>query len=214
MISPKILPVTVLLLTVLSSCGEEVEKSRVAKVSGLMLDGLTNQKKALRTGPQKIDRSAGVLAVQRETGGQAAGLGLVARDGDIATWSTLDGTTLTLNEGVVISTTGFGPDLFSADADPIHDRPDGSAWPRVHRYVDGENHVQMQAYMCRLSVERDATVTLQNGTVNATRYTESCTGPETEFENNYLYSKSGQLLASRQWIGADIGYLALQMPAK
>lgn len=200
------------LIVLLSSCDIQTDSARVENLTGWFADGLSNRKLTLRSGSEQIDETAGVLAVQRESGGQTAGLGLVSRRANIETWSTLDGTTLTLDGGLVIGTAGFGPDLFSAEVDPIRSRPLGQPTSRIHRYVDGENHLRLEAYVCEVSVDHAKPIAWGGRVIISSRFDETCTGSSTSFENFFLYSRSGRLLGSKQWIGSKMGYIILQMP--
>lgn len=202
-----------LLVGFVPGCGVLNDAAKLEKTTNLFTDGLSSRKAHPRSGPEQIDRAAGVLAVQWESNGQTAGLGLTSRRGNIETWSTLDGTTLTLENGVVIGTAGLGPDLFSVDVDPVRSRPLDRSTPRIHRYVDGENHVQLSAFVCAMSVDHDVSVPWDGKTLKVSRFDELCTGRNIQFENYYLYSRSGYLLGSKQWIGSSTGYLLLHMPS-
>lgn len=201
-----------LAFTLVSGCDVQTDPAKIEKFSNMFTTGLSNKKPKFRAGPDKLDSSAGVLAVQRGTDGQTAGLGLVSRQADIETWSTLDGTTLTLDDGMVIGTAGFGPDLFSVEVDPVRARPLGQPTSRIHRYVDGENHLRLEAYVCEISVDHAAKVAWEGKTIPVSRFDEICTGSHARFENFYIYSKSGHLLGSRQWINDILGAFLLQMP--
>ncbi|TDE38859.1 YjbF family lipoprotein [Antarcticimicrobium sediminis] len=202
-----------LLVGLVPGCSVLNDPAKLEKATTLFSDGLSNRKASPRTGPEQMDMAAGILAVQWESNGQTAGLGLVSRRENAETWSTLDGTTLTLENGVVIGTAGLGPDLFSVDVDPVRSRPLDRPAPRIHRYVDGENHVQLSAFVCSMSVDHDVSVPWDGKTMKVSRFDEACTGSNIQFENYYLYSKSGYLLGSKQWIGLKTGYLLLHMPS-
>ena len=201
-----------LVFALISGCDIRTDPGRIERVSNLLTEGFSNRASNLRVGPDQIDRTAGVLAVRRENSEQTAGLGLVSRRADIETWSTLDGTSLTLDDGVVIGTAGFGPDLFSVEVDPVRARPLGHPTSRIHRYVDGENHLRLDAYVCEISVDHAAQVSWEGKTIPVARFEETCAGPHAHFENVYIYSRSGRLLGSRQWINDSLGFFLLQMP--
>ncbi len=202
-----------LLVGLVPGCAVLNDTARLEKATNLVAGGLSNRKAHPRTGLEQIDKAAGVLAVQWESTGQTAGLGLTSRRGNIETWSTLDGTTLTLENGVVIGTAGLGPDLFSVDVDPVRSRRLDRSSPRIHRYVDGENHVQLSAFVCTMSVDHDLSVPWDGKTIKVSRFDEVCSCANIQFENYYLYSRSGYLLGSKQWIGLNTGYLLLYMPS-
>ncbi len=201
-----------LVLALASGCGLQTDPAKIDRVANLVTVGFSNKASSFRAGPDRIDSAAGVLAVQREIGRQTAGLGLVSRRAGIETWSTQDGTTLTLEDGVVIGTVGFGPDLFSVEVDPVRARPLGQPTTRIHRSVDGENHLRLEAYVCEISVDHTAKVAWDGKILPVSRFDENCTGPNAHFENFFIYSRSGRLLGSRQWINGELGYFLLHMP--
>lgn len=198
-----------LLLGALAGCGAQMNAAGAQKVSGMIMGGVSTGREVPGSTPVQLDDGAGILMVARENSGQSAGLGLLSRSGGgVQAWSTQDGIALTLRNGMLIGTAGFGPDLFSVDVDPILARASGQAATRIHRYVDGENHVQVMAFTCVVSIGGGERVEATGGTV----YREACTGRDSQFENRFVFSNSGRLLASRQWAGPALGHFALRMP--
>ncbi|MGJ8588290.1 MAG: YjbF family lipoprotein [Yoonia sp.] len=119
----------------------------------------------------------------------------------VETYLTADGLAISLRDGIVVATRGFGFDLMVADTGEMGDAlPAGAASSaRVHRYLDGENHIIAQSFGCRVSRTSERTMR------------ESCASSEISFENSYSLNEAGVIVASRQWVSPQIGYFVIEM---
>lgn len=114
----------------------------------------------------------------------------LGQNGDVRTYVTPDQISLSLRQGVLVSTRGFGYDLLSADVADVLDRlrtGHGRAI-RIHRYLDGENREVLRSYVCDFE------------TVGAGQVTERCTGKDNSFVNTYWLDGYGNVAASEQWV--------------
>jgi hypothetical protein len=129
--------------------------------------------------------------------GQAALIYAIGRNGDVITYTTLDNITFAYDRGVLVATRGLGFDLITADVGDVQRalRQGGRA-VRVHRYLDGEDALQIRSFIC------DFTAT------NPVR--EICQGQDTQFENEYQFDAGGRVIRSRQWVGPERQYLITQ----
>lgn len=193
----------------LSSCGTQ-EKSpfnaMVGRYASFLVGGVKPQEKMtlekLRSvlTPAVVAQFGGnVLMVETENQGTAAGFLSVARNGSTTTWMTQDGqASVSLRNGIVIATKGFGFDLLSADMISGFSASDPpSVQVREFQHLDGENQVVTTRYKCVYSNQ-------------GSELREHCSTGEHEFLNTYVRSKSGQVLHSRQWISPQIEYLVLE----
>ena len=98
----------------------------------------------------------------------------------------------------MVGTRGLGNDLMTADVAQTRAKlRSGGAATRVHRRMTGENGVAVATYDCGLS---------RNGNT----VTESCAGPDGQFQNTYVLDKAGRVAASRQWLSPQSGYVTIQ----
>lgn len=144
--------------------------------------------------------------------GAEAGLTLLRENGDERIWVTQDGRTLTFRAGVLVATRGLGRDLMSADLGEVRAALDGGAAraTRVHRYLDGEGHEVIRAYVCDYA-RRDGTAETLFGSSPATRIDETCHGLHQDFANVYWIDRAGQMRAARHWVGPEVGPLETQL---
>lgn len=129
----------------------------------------------------------------------SAGLFLVSDRQGKKIYQTVDNISLTLDGGIVVATRGFGFDLMDADVRQIHAliRNGGGRASRVHRYLDGANHTVLRAFDCVVEVQGTSVV-------------EKCYGYDTEFENTYRTNQAGAIIASRQWLGPERGFISIE----
>lgn len=129
----------------------------------------------------------------------SAGLFLVSDRQGKKIYQTVDNIALTLDGGIVVATRGLGFDLMDADVRQIHGaiRNGGGRASRVHRYLDGENHTVLRAFDCVIEVQGTSAV-------------EKCYGYDTEFENTYRTNQAGAIVASRQWLGPERGFISIE----
>ncbi|MEJ8562005.1 YjbF family lipoprotein [Yoonia sp. GPGPB17] len=127
-------------------------------------------------------------------------LSLVNTNQGVETYLTADGVSISLQDGLVVATRGFGFDLMTADVSEVaarlrHDM--GNA-VRIHRYLDGENQIIAQSFRCDLQFH------------DALSATETCKSSKVSFTNSYTFNESGRITESKQWVSPEIGLLEVQ----
>lgn len=142
-----------------------------------------------------------ILVATLEKRGAAAALITVGQNGPVSSYSTPDGTAVSLSDGVLVATRGLGHDLMRADVSQIRAalrNGGGRGLTRVHHYLDGENHTVIRSYICDIS------------SVSAGRLQEICHGPDLTFENSYVLGAGHAVASSRQWVGPENGYIIIE----
>ncbi len=135
---------------------------------------------------------------QRDIAGDVA---LVARRGTVTEWMANDGVTIRLDGGILVGTTGLGRDLYAADAASLMAAmaAGGGSYARDFRFMDGERRIVLTSAEC--------TLTRPTGTQE---YTELCRTGQGTFTNRFQTDPAtGDIIASRQWISHEAGYLGL-----
>lgn len=154
--------------------------------------------------------------------GARAELAVARRSSDVVTWRTGDGVNVALvGPGVLLSTRGAGEDLIVADVSAVvgavqAGRP--AELRRVHRYFGGDKRLDSRSFDCSLRVVGRDSVEVAGRPVAALRMEERCSGTGTAagtaFVNEYWRdARRPVLLRSRQWVGPDLGMIALDHPA-
>lgn len=141
-----------------------------------------------------------LLQITLPAQGARATLKRVGVNGDVETWQSGDGVSVSLRRGVVVATRGLGFDLMGADAGPtLAALSGGPAGPYRHqmRYLTGDNHSTYLSAGCTMA---------QAGG----RHEETCITHRGRFTNLYWLDSAGRILKSRQWIATEIGYLEIE----
>ncbi len=155
------------------------------------------------------DRQAPALLVSRDEAlmqigipklGAQANLKRIGENQGVETWQSGDGVSVSVQQGVVVATRGLGFDLMAADVSPTLSAMAGGdpgPYRRQMRYLTGDNHSRYLAAGCVMET--------RNGT-----FTESCKTHRGSFTNQYQGDTGDAILASRQWISPEVGYLEIK----
>lgn len=194
------------LLGLLSGCGSNQMQQSVLGPIGQTLFGFTipvskpSSMEDIRrqVTPQVRQRfqHTSLMIAQLEQNERASILVRKGMNRGVETYFTPDNISISLTQGVLVSTRGLGFDLMSGDvAEVIAGLRHGGRAVRVHRYLDGEDQIVIKSYICDYS--------------GNARITETCYGKDHSFKNSYQMS-AGKVVASRQWVSPDLGYIRLE----
>lgn len=181
-------------------------------------------RRTLGSGSAEFHPRAAVLAAARplpprlEAGFPTRGLSGVMlleteRDG-VQTWLSADGATLTLEQGFLTSTKGFGAGLAGSSLQQsialVQAGQEGTA-TRFHSFLNGNDQIVQHAYQCEVSVLGRETVILRGQPVSARKLEERCYGVEENFTNTYWLRRDAPVvLQSSQWTGSFLGNLFMK----
>ncbi len=129
--------------------------------------------------------------------------------GRLRVWRTDDNVTLTMRNGVLVSTRGLGDDLLSSRVQVSGTRPGPSSGGEHVQYIRTAEYDSLQmSFACELVDLGPETIVIVERK-HATRHLQQrCTGPSGEFVNDYWAdSGAGLIWQSRQWAGPGIGYM-------
>ncbi|WP_435988427.1 YjbF family lipoprotein [Sulfitobacter sp. SH24] len=196
-----------LLLTIgVASCGTEKPEqvtfaSAVQSLTGQATKAQTSQtvdniRRQLTPEVRQRFGNNALLIARLESRDQASVLIQSGVNRDVETYVTPDGISLSLRDGVLVGTRGLGFDLMNTDVSETAISNRGRA-VRVHRYLDGESKIVIKSYICDYR--------------GVDPIVESCKGKDTQFQNSYRVSAS-EIVASRQWIGPEVGYIQIELP--
>lgn len=142
--------------------------------------------------------------------GTFSSLNRIGENGPVTTWVTPDGATVSFRDGVVVATRGLGADLMTSDMKgtlaALAGRTDGY-YQRFQGMLGGQSEIVYRSFQCRVTARAPETVVIVGRAHATTRTEESCVSPEVAVTNVYWRGTDGTMWKSRQWIGAEIGYL-------
>lgn len=166
---------------------------------------LANVRAALGSSGQPVYR----IAI--ETVGYIDFMAPYGNNGPIRTWASNTYETVSLNDGVLTATRGFGPDLMTSVAPGLGQVSAANGFfHRVYYYLDGADQTQRIDFDCNFSSSGSETVTVLDLTYVARRVNESCANPDHSFQNVYWFDGSGKLRQSEQFVSYELGSMHLQ----
>jgi len=113
-------------------------------------------------------------------------LTLADTKGSVQTWTTTDGTTFTLRDGVLIQTRGLGPDVLSADAPTVGQLlQNGATYQRRYFFLGADDQVSRRTYDCTVTVVGRETITVVERNHSVTHVKEACTRPQGSIGSEY-----------------------------
>ena len=126
--------------------------------------------------------------------------------GGVVTWSTTDGTTFTLRDGVLIQTRGLGPDLMSAQAPSVAELlTPGGTHPRQYFFLGADDQSTRRSYDCTVAIAGQETIEILDRSHSVTKVTEECARPQGKITNEF-WIEGQTVRKSRQLISGAAGF--------
>ncbi len=148
--------------------------------------------------------------------------------GEIEVWRTGDNVSLTMRNGVLISTRGLGGNLLSAQVQVAGDQPGpASGGAHVMMIRAHDNHELRMALACEIQDLGPETIVIVQKPQVTRHLRQTCIREKNDTQENtwgdrepgrngtvindyWIDSKQGLIWQSRQWAGPEIGYLLLR----
>ena len=139
--------------------------------------------------------------------------------GPLDTWTTGDGSQLTLRSGVIVATRGLGDDVTSTDrrgSIAFVTGQAGTNWPMRLDIQTSANGVERHDFTCTGQRKGRTTIEIVERSYPVESLREICTGRDgTRIENQYFVDvRDGTVWQTRQWAGEKIGYMATRILKK
>jgi hypothetical protein len=208
----------------LAGCGSDKTRLETGKQAraevGRMVHGVFGRRHAATAAPdpQQVARegmaaNAGPLMLATLDLTKSTSIfALRGENGSMRTWTAPSEQALLTRNGMLVGSRGFGSDMMSADTAAlsalIHSRSAGQAAIEL-RYLDGLGTERPLPLRCTThpgaaTSEAFAGLTFEGTTVGVT-----CAGQGFAIESRFTVAGSGEIVASRQWIGPQLGYITL-----
>ncbi|MBW6506594.1 MAG: YjbF family lipoprotein [Rhodobacteraceae bacterium] len=212
-----------------AGCGNSAERSDSGSLAVGMVRNLVGGISAGRTAAaepaaaptpdqiaaEALDSFAGpLMLVVLESQGATTVMGLYGENGNMRTYALPSEQSIILRDGILAGTRGFGFDVMSADTDAVAAlilaRKEGVA-AKVQRYLDADNVERPLPMECTVSRGEASEFEIAGKRYSGTQMVEVCSFQGQAVGSGYLVSAAGAVLASRQWIGPELGYVTLQV---
>jgi hypothetical protein len=135
----------------------------------------------------------------------------VSEDG-VETWLTGNGATVSIKDGMIVGTRGFGADVLAADVSKtarlVQARGEGYA-VRFMTLLSGNDQAEIHSYQCLISNQGPWDLDLGDGTQKKTvLMQEDCRGYGQDARNLFwLNARTNEIVQSRQWLNPTVGAL-------
>ena len=211
---------SILVFLALSACGNSPEletgETKVLKIIKDKMDapsGATAYIDARKLVSREILDGVGVpiLFVEIDRG-QNGTLSQYPGEGVGQTWLGVDGSTVTLDNGILKATRGMGDDLMGSEIslDINWSDLDDVSYERRLAYLRLDNKTLINEYLCTLTdMNSMETINLFDADFSVKHVQETCLGAAGSFVNDYYIDTEGLVRNSRQYQGEKIGYMTI-----
>lgn len=126
-------------------------------------------------------------------------------------WSSMTYETVTLVDGILVQSRGFGPDIMASAAPSAAEVSAASgSFHRVYEYIDGADTATRLDYDCDFAPGGAEQVVVLGQAYDTRRVTETCFKGADRFTNVYWFDKGGKIRQSDQRLAPGIAAMRLQ----
>jgi len=211
-----------LALALVAGCGNEnAGPGPVVGMVSTMAQATLAKAKARRAGGEAAQAAAPVTRADLEQYGKpilrtvvpSRGLDgfltISDQKGAVVTWTTTDGATFSLRDGVLIQTRGLGPDLMSAEVPSVAALATaGGTHQRVYYFLGADDQGTRRTYDCTIKVIGPDRIEVFGRTHATTHVEETCARTYGSIKNDF-WIEGAKIRQSRQWVSAGIGHVEL-----
>jgi len=133
------------------------------------------------------------------------------RNGGVETWTSANRTTISLRNGLLVASRGFGPDLMSSSVPDIAKVSSGAGTTqRSFYYLGGADERLAFDFDCTLASLGSETIAVLGKSYATRKVSESCSHPLGSFVNVYWFDNRLNLRQSRQVVTLGMDSLLIQ----
>ena len=150
------------------------------------------------------------IAIER---GQNGTMTQYPGDGVGQTWLGADGSTITLENGMLKATRGVGDDLMGSEISRKINwtNLNTSVYFRKFAYLREDNQIHVLEYECTIrDTDRRKTIEIFDAQYSVNHLQETCFDDSNKFTNDYFIDVNGLVRQSKQYHGEKIGHVQLE----
>ncbi|MBP1805286.1 YjbF family lipoprotein [Rubellimicrobium aerolatum] len=134
---------------------------------------------------------------------------VIETNGDEVTIALQSGPTAAFDDGILVSTHGFGDDLVTIDSAGVREamRAGGGPVTRRMEMLDAQDRVTTTSFACAIAPAGQEVVDLGLRQASLRRFDERCQSPALIFSNIYWLDDAGNVVSSRQYVSPTVAYL-------
>ena len=134
---------------------------------------------------------------------------VIQENGAETTLALQPGPTAAFDQGILVSTRGFGDDLYTMESAGLINalRAGGGSLTRRMEFLDAQDQIHLQTFTCAVTAAGAESVNLGLREVTLQRLDEECRSEAIIFDNIYWLDRSGAIVSSRQYVSPTVAYL-------
>jgi hypothetical protein len=213
-------------VSAMSGCGSDANQTENSRMAGAELKGMFARffhRGQASSAPGIDTETMARTALENNTGplilvsfegqGLTTILGMSGENGAMRTYATANSQALILRGGILAGSRGFGYDIMSGETAAlgalVRGRSAGEA-DYTLRYLDGLGQERPLPLHCVTQPGEQASYPFLGQTWTGTQMVAHCEGYGATIDNSFIVSGEGAILASRQWMGPQLGYATIQ----
>lgn len=153
-----------------------------------------------------------IILLSSVDGKKAATLVALGNYKNTLTWVSVDGISVSFENGILIATRGYSQDLLESqqsDLNTLFLNPKKDRL-KTYRYLNGQNDYRELSFSCTVKTRINTTSSFLDLTLNTTKFTEACkAGTTTHTNEYYVLPNTNIVLKSKQWISETNGYIKI-----
>lgn len=129
----------------------------------------------------------------------------------VKTWSSTSYQTISLRDGMMVATRGFGPDLMSSVMPTTAKVSTGQGTTeRRYMYLDGADQPQTLDFRCELAFVGSESIEVMAKPYQTRKVTETCGGKAGRFVNEFWFDSSANIRQSKQFLAPGLDNMFIQ----
>lgn len=135
-------------------------------------------------------------------------------NGSVVTFSSADRRTISLQDGVLVRSAGFGNDLFYADPRPTLMAFSGEKhgrYSRSYHYLTEADRIKELKVDCEMILAGITSTELLGVMLNLRKFVETCHGKDVSLQNEYWLDASGSIRKSKEMVSPALGYANVEL---
>lgn len=215
---------TITALTALVACGSDQTERRNIDLARSVIDSAVQtlkpgdvERPQLALSPADIAAlDYDLMLLRVDLNGAVATLTVEGGANGVKEWMSPDQRTIATRNGQVITTRGFGPDIYAArftdTLRALTPENTGEQTHRTYKYLDSEDAEFDMTFICGLQNIGPEQITIIGTPHNTVRFNETCVNSDHEFTNLYWIDvDDGFIWQSRQWISPLAESISIQI---
>lgn len=139
---------------------------------------------------------------------------LTGLNGTTETFRDDAGRSLSLRDGIIVASRGYGDDLMGTDAPGLKQALIAGTGTIARRmsWLGRRDEIRTEVFICQVTLLETKVIELYEQQFAIRQLGEVCQGETGGFANNYWVTRDGTIVQLRQWLSIGTGHMDIQRP--